>query len=316
MSLQRCRLIRPFLQRSPNAWIAGGNLGKVGALQGSIQNKWNEFIRTGSLMNNNRQTSRRRGRGNNNRVPSNNNRNGFDNANRIDNRARGNASQMLEKYKKLAQDAQQNGDRVNAEYYLQFADHYFRVLADFRGRQEEGRPQREWRGEDREAGEDWRDDERDGPEDSEDAETVADTGNAEDNYRRPQQQDRPERNARPERNDRPQRNERPERPERSERNERPQRNDRNVRVERPERPDRDDRPAISRAPAAQNRRDRYEHRDERPVFEDTKLDLSILPPSIAIANEPEAVAKEKPVRKPRARRPKSENEEDVVTAAE
>ena len=47
---------------------------------------------------------------------------------------------MLEKFKKLAQDAQHNGDRVNAEYYLQFADHYFRVLADYRSRQEEGRP--------------------------------------------------------------------------------------------------------------------------------------------------------------------------------
>lgn len=90
-------------------------------------------------MNNNRQSNnRRRGRnnGNNNRSGS-NNRNGFDHQNRIDNRARGNASQMLEKYKKLASDAQHNDDRVNAEYYLQFADHYFRVLADSRVRQEE-----------------------------------------------------------------------------------------------------------------------------------------------------------------------------------
>lgn len=86
-------------------------------------------------MNNNRQAGRRRGRNNNNRSQ-NNNRNGFDYQNRIDNRARGNAAQMLEKYKKLASDAQHNDDRVNAEYYLQFADHYFRVLADFRSRQE------------------------------------------------------------------------------------------------------------------------------------------------------------------------------------
>ena len=86
-------------------------------------------------MNNNRQAGRRRGRSNNNRSQ-NNNRNGFDYQNRIDNRARGNAAQMLEKYKKLASDAQHNDDRVNAEYYLQFADHYFRVLADFRSRQE------------------------------------------------------------------------------------------------------------------------------------------------------------------------------------
>ncbi|MFN5630879.1 MAG: DUF4167 domain-containing protein, partial [Sphingomonadales bacterium] len=74
---------------------------------------------------NNRQAGRRRGRGNN-RAQS-NNRNGYDHQNRVDNRARGNAAQMLEKYKKLAQDAQLNGDRVQAEYYHQFADHYFRV---------------------------------------------------------------------------------------------------------------------------------------------------------------------------------------------
>src|SRR3546814_99364 len=51
--------------------------------------------------------------------------------------ARGNAAQLLEKYKNMARDSQMAGDRVNAEYYLQFADHYFRVLADNRARQEE-----------------------------------------------------------------------------------------------------------------------------------------------------------------------------------
>ena len=63
--------------------------------------------------------------------------------NRIDSRARGNAPQMLEKYRKLAQDAHLNGDRVSAEYYLQFADHYFRVIADTRVRQEESRLRRD-----------------------------------------------------------------------------------------------------------------------------------------------------------------------------
>ncbi|MCP1470164.1 hypothetical protein J3E64_001851 [Sphingobium sp. OAS761] len=86
---------------------------------------------------NNRQAGRRnRGRNNNGR-PNGNNRGGGDNGNRIDNRARGNATQLLEKYKNMARDAQMAGDRVNAEYYLQFADHYFRVLADNRARQEE-----------------------------------------------------------------------------------------------------------------------------------------------------------------------------------
>lgn len=80
----------------------------------------------------------RRNRGRNNGRPNNGNaRGGGDNGNRIDNRARGNAPQLLEKYRNMARDAQLAGDRVNAEYYLQFADHYFRVLADNRARQEE-----------------------------------------------------------------------------------------------------------------------------------------------------------------------------------
>lgn len=87
---------------------------------------------------NNRQAGRRnRGRNNNNGRPSSNNRGGGDNGNRIDNRARGNAAQLLEKYKNMARDAQMAGDRVNTEYYLQFADHYFRVLADNRTRLDE-----------------------------------------------------------------------------------------------------------------------------------------------------------------------------------
>lgn len=52
-------------------------------------------------------------------------------------RVRGNAHQLLEKYKQLARDASMQGDRVSAEYYLQYADHYYRVLNEFRARQEE-----------------------------------------------------------------------------------------------------------------------------------------------------------------------------------
>ena len=87
---------------------------------------------------NNRQNGRRRGRGGQQA------RNGQpgspDRGNRLDNRARGNAAQLLEKYKNLARDAQMQGDRVNTEYYLQFADHYFRVLNENRARFEEQRP--------------------------------------------------------------------------------------------------------------------------------------------------------------------------------
>jgi Domain of unknown function (DUF4167) len=62
--------------------------------------------------------------------------------NRPDNRQRGNAAQLLEKYKTLARDAQLAGDRVQTEYYLQYADHYFRVLEENRSRFEEQQAQR------------------------------------------------------------------------------------------------------------------------------------------------------------------------------
>jgi hypothetical protein len=89
---------------------------------------------------NNRQNGRRRGRGGQQA------RNGQpgspNNGNRLDSRARGNAAQLLEKYKTLARDAQMQGDRVNTEYYLQFADHYFRVLNETRARFEEQQQRR------------------------------------------------------------------------------------------------------------------------------------------------------------------------------
>jgi hypothetical protein len=87
--------------------------------------------------NNNNNNNRRRGRGNNNRQQG-----GGQQTNRIDSRARGNAPQMLEKYRKLAHDAHLNGDRVAEEYNLQFADHYFRVMADQKQRQDESRQPR------------------------------------------------------------------------------------------------------------------------------------------------------------------------------
>ncbi|OQW44978.1 MAG: hypothetical protein A4S16_02235 [Proteobacteria bacterium SG_bin6] len=89
---------------------------------------------------NNRQAGRRRGRGG---QRSQGNPGRPDNGNRIDNRARGNAAQLLEKYKNLAREAQMQGDRVNTEYYLQFADHYFRVLGENRARFEDQRRSRE-----------------------------------------------------------------------------------------------------------------------------------------------------------------------------
>ena len=95
---------------------------------------------------NNRQAGRRRGRGGNNNGGSRPNGGGGgqrDSGNRIDSRARGNASQLYEKYKNLAADSQRQGDRVTTEYYLQFADHYFRVLSESRARFDEQNQRRE-----------------------------------------------------------------------------------------------------------------------------------------------------------------------------
>ncbi len=119
-------------------------------------------------MNNNRGNNRRRGR--NNRSQG-----GGQHLNRIDSRARGNAPQLLEKYKKLAEEAHRNGDRVQAEYYLQFADHYFRVIADGKARQDEQRQKRE---DDRQSDDDTRGQNNDNDSDSEnDGEEEEETSN-------------------------------------------------------------------------------------------------------------------------------------------
>ena len=233
--------------------------------------------------------NRRRGRNNNNSNSNRqqqNNRSGFDYNNSIDNRARGNASQMLEKYKKLASDAQFNDDRVNAEYHLQFADHYFRVLADFRSRQEVRQDQqgeRRPRDDNREDRDDWQNEDRTSSYEeqglNEGADTEVETPRETDNEdRRPQREERPRRNDRPEHNDR-------------------NANDRNT------------------GDRGGNRAPRRHHSED--TDEPAGLDLAVLPPSIAIASDfDENEAEAKPVRKPRARRPKSANDDDIVTAAE
>ncbi len=99
---------------------------------------------------NNRQGGRRRGRGGGGRAPN----SGPNTGNRQDNRQRGNAAQLLEKYKQLARDSQMQGDRVQTEYYLQFADHYFRVLNESRARFEEHRRSRDDEFGDEDEGED------------------------------------------------------------------------------------------------------------------------------------------------------------------
>jgi hypothetical protein len=45
-------------------------------------------------------------------------------------RIRGNAPQIYDKYVTLARDATASGDRIAAEGYYQFAEHYFRIMND------------------------------------------------------------------------------------------------------------------------------------------------------------------------------------------
>jgi hypothetical protein len=153
------------------------------------------------LINNNRQGGRRRGRGGQRGQNV-----GGQPGNRQDNRQRGNAAQLLEKYKSMARDSQLAGDRVQTEYYLQYADHYYRVLGEGRSRFEDQRPRRGDEGDDDEGDEQYADAE---------TETSAEE--------------------RPERDD-----QRPDRPERSERAERPERAERFNRQRRPRRDESDE----------------------------------------------------------------------------
>ena len=134
---------------------------------------------------NNRQGGRRRGRGGQRGQNL-----GGQPGNRQDNRQRGNAAQLLEKYKSMARDAQLAGDRVQTEYYLQFADHYFRVLSESRARFEDQRRQR---------GEDLEEDEGE----SEEFETAeAEGSGGEDREERSDRGERQDRGPRPNRRER------------------------------------------------------------------------------------------------------------------
>ncbi len=258
------------------------------------------------MNNNNRGNNRRRGRGNR-QTPGGN---GGQQLNRIDSRARGNAPQLLEKYRKLAQDAHLNGDRVQAEYYLQFADHYFRVSADTRVRQEEqrGRPQ----------GERWQDG-NEGGEDGDEFSGDADFPSFDQpTYNRQPRDERPARDDRPQRDDRPRRDDRDDEP-------RPQREERaEVAVkdeaqgedsaanpyEPPENPFvRENRGTRGLRPRRDDRRPRHDDEAAAEGSEPAGLDPSMLPPAIAAkaadASEDEAIAP-----KPRRGRPRKKPSAD------
>jgi hypothetical protein len=148
---------------------------------------------------NNRQGGRRRGRGGQRGQNL-----GGQPGNRQDNRQRGNAAQLLEKYKSMARDAQLAGDRVQTEYYLQYADHYFRVLSESRARFEEQNPRRH----------------RDEDMDEDEGEELVEASDGAEPDERPERFERNERNERFARRDRPRR---PEGDERSARSGRPER---------------------------------------------------------------------------------------------
>lgn len=269
-------------------------------------------------MNNNRgnNNNRRRGRGNR----QGNGGNGQQ-LNRIDSRARGNAPQMLEKYRKLASDAHLNGDRVQAEYYLQFADHYFRVIADQRQRQEEQRAPRSDR---------WQEGEEGGNEESGEYTQASDFPN----FDQPAQGRREERGPREDRGPREERGQREDRGYREERAPRRNRDEdaeapaaseeaeavsgeadasifepaenpfvRENRASRGLRPRRDD-----------GRQERRPRRDRDEGDAPTGLDASILPPAINSSREDVAedapAAEEAPAPRKRApRKPKAAAEE-------
>jgi hypothetical protein len=275
-------------------------------------------------LNNNRgnnNNNRRRGRGNNNgggRPQG----GGNQQVNRIDSRARGNAPQLLEKYRKLAHDAHLNGDRVTAEYYLQFADHYFRVIADTRLRQEEARARRDDRWQDN--GEPAREEADDSAEFSVESDFPA--FDQPPVYTRREREDRPE-GSRPDNGGRGEPRRREDQPRREEA---PRREaepvasgeaDGNVAApaeaqplmyEPPENPFlRESRvgraPRARREPREDRRPAKVERREATPAAETVvALDPALLPPSISSARkseEPEApVAEEAPAPKRRTRR--------------
>jgi hypothetical protein len=258
---------------------------------------------------NNRQGGRRRGRGGGGGGRQQGGAPGP--GNRQDNRQRGNAAQLLEKYKSMARDAQMGGDRVQTEYYLQFADHYYRVLNENRARFEEQAPPRRNR-------DDFGYDEDEGDDEpmAADGQDGGDEGDDRDDQR-PYREERGERYGRDER---PDRGERPERP-RDDRGERQSRDDRGDRTERQPRDDRGDRP--DRQPRefrngetglrrGRPRRDRFEGGAEEGQ---ERISLDVLPPAIAPLAAPEAEAGDEPAKPPRRRRARTRDEGDEIAPA-
>jgi len=216
--------------------------------------------------------------------------------NRQDNRQRGNAAQLLEKYKAMARDSQLAGDRVQTEYYLQFADHYFRVLEDGRSRFEDQQTRR--RGND--------DEDDDGDEAiSADAEGDYDD-EGEDEPRPAPRRDRPAGRDRADHDQRPQRAERPDHDQRPQRAERP---DQDQRPQRAERPDQDQRPPRPERP----RRDRANGIANETA--DERIALGVLPPAIGVGADTAGPDAEAPRPRRRVRKPREAEDGDEIAPA-
>jgi hypothetical protein len=256
------------------------------------------LLNTRQNNNNNNNNNRRRGRGRPPQGGGGGNSSRQDNGSRIDNRSRNNAPQMLEKYKNMARDAQTQGDRVLTEYYLQFADHYYRIVAESRARYEEQRRQRG----------DWSED---GEEGDGGYNADGDMGNEGDqdrqsNYQERQSnyQDRPSNNQDRQggNQDRPSGNQDRQAGNQANNPERPRR-------ERTERPDRNERFSSGRG--------RRNEADGNEAEAPAEIDASVLPPSLGFASAmsetsampdtvpSDDVTNDAPVKAaPRARRPR------------
>ena len=238
---------------------------------------------------NNRQSGRRRGRGGGGgRAPN------APTGNRQDNRQRGNAAQLLEKYKQLARDAQLQGDRVQSEYYLQFSEHYFRVLNENRARFEDQRRPR--------------DDDYDGEDEGEDELNAGDgdeTSHDDEGDRRPRREFR-------------ERDNRDQRPQRETREPREPRETREPREAREPRAEDDARNGEQRFESRSRRRPRRDYNGDAPMGgeagqqDEARIALDSLPPAISAAPSEDEAEAPRPRR--RTRRPAADDG-DVTPAA-
>jgi hypothetical protein len=102
------------------------------------------------VMRQNTNSGRRlRGRPNRNKPHGHQNRNSAIDSNGPEGKVRGNATQVYEKYLTLAREAFSAGNRVMAETFFQYAEHYYRVLNDSTDPRPEGAPVQQTNGSDR-----------------------------------------------------------------------------------------------------------------------------------------------------------------------